>query len=524
MGFRKTVNKKRVLVVFCHPGKESLNHAIRDALVAGLERSEADVRIEDLYRERFNPLLFDSEENDRDRVTIHMKSNVVWADWLVYITPLWWAGLPAMLKGYFDRIFTENFSFKYNQAGIPEGLLDGKKAILCVTCDTPPVILSLSRRTQGLKSVNIGILKLCGVKKSKYKLFGSVLNSTEEKRRKWIEKAAKIGEKIGKPDTAFQLFTRKLSSFMKAVRVSLYSFVFCSVLLGSAIGMSIAHNFSWSGFLLAIIIGLFAHIAVSFSNEVTDEPNDRINANRTVFSGGTGLLLKGIITRTVLNRGWIISSIVALLIPTLMIMLFGYHWLLLFGLGFALFLGLEYSLPPFRFAQIGAGEAAAFIAYGVPLMLVGLTLQVGNPHIAQIVSNYRFYLLALPVSLSVFTTLCLTQIPDTDADKTVGKKSISVMIGPKNVLILSASSSMLCVALFTIFIPTQILSPGFAVIALALPLFTGIFIFTNLNTYKIPAGKGMINIMGMSVISSILCAVVPAIYHFLYFDRIATFY
>jgi NAD(P)H dehydrogenase (quinone) len=117
MGFRKTVNKKRVLVVFCHPGKESLNHAIRDALVAGLERSEADVRIEDLYRERFNPLLFDSEENDRDRVTIHMKSNVVWADWLVYITPLWWAGLPAMLKGYFDRIFTENFSFKYNQAG-----------------------------------------------------------------------------------------------------------------------------------------------------------------------------------------------------------------------------------------------------------------------------------------------------------------------------------------------------------------------------------------------------------------------
>jgi 1,4-dihydroxy-2-naphthoate octaprenyltransferase len=402
--------------------------------------------------------------------------------------------------------------------------LEGKKAILCVTCDTPPVILRISQRTQGLKSVITGILKLCGVKRSSYKLFGSVMSSTHAKRKKWVEKAEKIGEKIGKPDTAIQLFYRQASSFVKAVRVSLYSFVFCSLLLGTAIGMSISHKFNWFGFLLAIIIGLFAHIAVSFSNELIDEPNDRINTNRTMFSGGTGLLLKGLITKTVLNWGWIVSSILALLIPTLMVLLFGYHWLLIFGLGFALFLGLEYSLPPFRFSQMGAGEAAAFIAYGVPLMLVGLTFQVGNPHIARIVSNYRFYLLALPVSLSIFTTLCLTQIPDTDADKTVGKKSISVMIGSKNVLILSASSSMLCVVLFAIFIPTRILSPGFAIIASVLPLFTGILMLTNLNAYKSPAGKNMLNIMGMSVISSILCAVVPAIYHFLYFDLIATFY
>jgi 4-hydroxybenzoate polyprenyltransferase len=216
---------------------------------------------------------------------------------------------------------------------------------------------------------------------------------------------------------------------------------------------------------------------------LTDEPIDRINTNRTMFNGGTGLRLKGLITKTVLNRGWIISSLLALLIPALMVLLFGYHWLL----------------------------------------LVGLTFQVGNPHIAQIVSNFRFYLLALPVSLSVFTTLCLTQIPDTDADKTIGKKSISVMIGSKNVLILSASSLLICVVLFIIFIPTRILSPGFAVIASVLPLLTTILILTNLNAYKSPAGMGMINIMGMSVISSIFCAVVPAIYHLFYFDQIATF-
>ena len=124
----KETDTKKCLIIFCHPKENSLNLGIKEAFISGLKISKVDFRVQDLYREKFNPLLFDKDENDRDTVTIQMKKNIVWTDWLVFITPLWWANVPAMLKGYFDRVFTENFSFKYNQAGIPEGLLLNKKA------------------------------------------------------------------------------------------------------------------------------------------------------------------------------------------------------------------------------------------------------------------------------------------------------------------------------------------------------------------------------------------------------------
>lgn len=523
MGSHEMPKAKNVLIIICHPRKTSLNHALKAAFNTGLQKYSTHVRVQDLYSEQFNPLLYDIHENAHDNIVDRMQANITWADWLVFMYPLWWAGPPAMLKGYFDRVFTENFSFKYNQAGIPVGLLEGKRAFMIVTCDTPPAVLRLSRRTGGLKSVIRGVLNLCGMKDARFKLIGSVLTSTDEKRKKWVTLAEKLGEKIGKPDTAAQIFKKQLASFIKAVRLPLYSFVFCTVLLGAAVGATITGTFRLLGFLLAALMSLWAHIAVSFSNEVVDEPNDRINMNRTMFNGGTGLLSKGFITKSILNAGWIISTVLAVIVPALLVILFDYHWLLIASFGLGLLLGLEYNFPPFRLSRIGLGEVAGFIAYGVPVMLVGLILQVDSPVVNKLVANYRFYLLAMPVSLSVFATLCLTQIPDTDADRKMGKKSFSVLIGPRNVLILSVFALFLCVALFISFKTMNMLSLPYTILALLMPLLTGIMVLTNLDAYKIPAGRTMINIMGMSVTSSILCALIPVIYYLLNYSHVSWF-
>lgn len=508
--------KKNFLVVFSHPKEESLGNALKVAVINGLKKSNTvlEIRVQELYREQFNPLIHDIEENNKNKVTVKMKENVDWADGIVFVSPLWWANIPAMLKGYFDRIFTEHFAFQYNQAAIPVGLLKNKKAILIGTCDTPSLLARFSKTSLGFKSVIRGVLKLSGIKDSRFILFGSVLTSTEEKRKKWIARAEAVGEAFARPDTSLTKMKKGIVTLIKATRLSLFSFVFGSILLGSAIGSSIARDFNWEGFLLVIFLGLMCHTAVSYSNEVADEQADEINLNRTLFNGGTGLLSEGLITKKVLNLGWIAASLLCLFISALLVLQFRYHWLLFLGIAVGLFLGLEYSFYPLRFSRIGLGEIAAFIGYGVPMMLVGLVSQVDNFAVNQVASGFRFYILSLPISLSVFVTLSLTQIPDTDADKEVGKRSISVLLLPKNVMILSALVLFLCVlSCFGLFL-LGILPIKYSIATSLFPLLTSGMIIKNLNAYEIPAGIKMINIMGMSATTTVLCGIIPAVYFF----------
>jgi len=203
-----------------------------------------------------------------------------------------------------------------------------------------------------------------------------------------------------------------------------------------------------------------------------------------------------------------------LLVPLLLVFLFGYHWVLIVAAVTALFLGVQYSLPPFRFSRIGLGEVASFLAYGVPMMAIGFILQNGAQDVIQALSEPRFFLLSLPVSFTVFGTLCLTQVPDTEADRTVGKRSISVMIGPRNVMTLTAVMHGICIGLFLFFVLTGILPLTYSIVASLFPLATMILIFTKSEAFKKPAGIVMINLMGLSVTSAVLCGIIPAIYFF----------
>jgi putative NADPH-quinone reductase/1,4-dihydroxy-2-naphthoate octaprenyltransferase len=511
---KKNSVDKTILIVVSHPRKDSLTQGIKEAVIRGVNRTGAKIILRDLYKEGFNPLLYSLEENDNDPVTRDMQNDIGRADGFIFVTPMWWANIPAMLKGYFDRVFTEEFAFKYNQAGMPVGLLENKKALLLGTCDTPPLIARLAGTVLGFRSVIKGVLKLCGVKNSKYKLFGSVLKSTGKKREKWLAKAETIGQRFAAPESAFTRFKQTVATFIKAVRLSLFSFVFSLILLGSAIGASKTGHLNWQTFLLAMFIGLCGHAAVSLSNEAADEKIDRVNANRTMFNGGTGLLAKGHISKRQLHAGWIVSAFLAMAVPVVLVVLFSYHWLLPAVCALALLLGIQYSLPPLRLSRFGLGELAAFIAYGIPMMLIGFILQTDTALLYRVIGEFRFLLVPIPISLTVLVTLCVTQVPDTEADKSAGKRSISVLIGPANVFKLSTAFLFLCILLFLLFIPLGILPVSYSLAASVFPLVTGLVILTNPKAYKIPAGMTMINIMGLAATSAVFSGIIPAIYFF----------
>lgn len=328
-----------------------------------------------------------------------------------------------------------------------------------------------------------------------------------------MRRAEETDERIGGPRRVPTGLKNIPKVLLKAARLHLYTFVFFPILLGASIGAASAKTFDFLGFFLAALIGLLAHAAVSFSNESADENIDRSNKNRTMFSGGTGLLLKGYISKGALNLGWIVASTLSIIISAALVFIFQYHNLLMASLGLGLALGLGYNVRPFLLSRRGLGEFAAFVAYGVPPLMLGVVLQgLEKDFLAPIIGSYRFYVLALPVSLSITATLCLTQIPDTDADGSHGKRSIAVLIGPDKVMFLSACMLAFGVLSFAGFVPLHILPWEYALIASLLPCSTVLRILTKRDAHLEPAGGTMTGIMGMSVMSSISSALVPAVY------------
>ncbi len=101
----------RVLVVYCHPVAESFNAAVRDAVLRGLARAGHEIDLIDLYAENFDPVMSRQERLDYHTPGLNVApvadhlARVKTAQGLVIVSPTWWYGPPAMLKGWLDRVF-----------------------------------------------------------------------------------------------------------------------------------------------------------------------------------------------------------------------------------------------------------------------------------------------------------------------------------------------------------------------------------------------------------------------------------
>ena len=109
--------KVRALVVYCHPRADSFTAAVRDRVLAALDGAGAQHRLHDLYGMGFDPVLSerahrDYEDPAKNRDGIEAEcADLLWADTLIFVYPTWWYGLPAMLKGWLDRLLLPDLAF-----------------------------------------------------------------------------------------------------------------------------------------------------------------------------------------------------------------------------------------------------------------------------------------------------------------------------------------------------------------------------------------------------------------------------
>lgn len=107
----------KALVVYCHPKEGSFTSAVRDQVISKLQAKGVETRIVDLYARGFTPVLtaqeldtYEDPTKNTDPVAEDVES-LKWCDTLIFVYPTWWYGLPAMLKGWLDRVFVPEIAF-----------------------------------------------------------------------------------------------------------------------------------------------------------------------------------------------------------------------------------------------------------------------------------------------------------------------------------------------------------------------------------------------------------------------------
>lgn len=130
------------LIVVAHPAQDSFTLELTRAYAAELEQLGHSQRTYDLYRMGFNPVLAANEllpvsaEHPASADVLQAQADIRRADVLTVIYPLWWLSMPAMMKGYIDRVFARGFAYE-SRAGAVHGLLAGKQSVLITLSGAP---------------------------------------------------------------------------------------------------------------------------------------------------------------------------------------------------------------------------------------------------------------------------------------------------------------------------------------------------------------------------------------------------
>lgn len=190
------------LILFAHPKTESFNHAILQTLTSTLEERGDSVIVRDLYALDFAPVLTQKDmealrKGQTPEDIAQEQHYITQADTLIFVYPLWWTGLPAILKGYVDRVFSYGFAYRYNQTGEIEGLLKGKKGFLVTTHGTPNAHYDSTGMTQALKeTTDSGIFNFCGITEVNHLFFGAVPSVDDKARHEMLAKVRESAKEL----------------------------------------------------------------------------------------------------------------------------------------------------------------------------------------------------------------------------------------------------------------------------------------------------------------------------------------
>jgi NAD(P)H dehydrogenase (quinone) len=188
---------KKILIINGHPDVESFNFALAAAYKKGAVAAGAEVQ-EILVRDlNFNPNLQFGyrKRTELEADLIESQVKIKWADHIVFVYPVWWGSVPAILKGFLDRTFLPGFAFQKRENSVWwDKLLTGKTGRIICTLDQPAWYYWLVYRQPSTFAMKKLVFEFCGIKPTGTTTIGPIRLSKPEFREKWLQKVEKFGK------------------------------------------------------------------------------------------------------------------------------------------------------------------------------------------------------------------------------------------------------------------------------------------------------------------------------------------
>ena len=185
------------LLVYAHPNPKSFCHAIKEELVTQIKQQGGEVVVRDIYQLGFDSVLSSTDFvqflDHKTPADINAEQELIReADIIAFVYPVWWFSMPAILKGYIDRVFSRGFA--YDMKGhLIKGLLKGKQVMIFTTTGGPRIAYYLLGYKLAIKTaIDGGIFKFCGMKVKLHKYFYAVPAVSDKARKKMLDSIKKI--------------------------------------------------------------------------------------------------------------------------------------------------------------------------------------------------------------------------------------------------------------------------------------------------------------------------------------------
>lgn len=181
----------KTLIIYAHPNKKGHCGLILKEVINQVKNYD----MIDLYKEKYDPVLKENELYTQGNQKVDKKNEkyqqmIKKAKKIIIIFPVWWAAPPAVLKGWFDRVFIDKVVFK-KEGFKYTGLLKGTKAAVFLTSGAPTFVTKIINGERANRMVTKDTLKFCGIKAKAFPLGNA--NMINDKTQARVEKLVSKG-------------------------------------------------------------------------------------------------------------------------------------------------------------------------------------------------------------------------------------------------------------------------------------------------------------------------------------------